>query len=248
MKFCPKCGTELTEGAKFCPKCGYKLDASTEAKPATTVNDEKPAASKPAKVKKNTEKKAQSKKPAKPHKKFKYTKWIVAAVIIIIAVVVGYRQAYVPHAVKSSLAANDFTSEHGYTSSVNFSKHEIVLVASDDNLNKYMKELAANEYDTRKINIENQLSGLAHDVSSKTFGTWEIAIAAKTNQGASVLWEYDGTKETKRFQTSSQGKELRQEYLEKQEEAEQQAEEEDRDEKIGAGLLGGGIGLLIGGL
>ena len=28
--FCPKCGSELREGASFCPKCGTKIENRTE--------------------------------------------------------------------------------------------------------------------------------------------------------------------------------------------------------------------------
>lgn len=29
--FCPKCGSELREGASFCPKCGTKIENRTES-------------------------------------------------------------------------------------------------------------------------------------------------------------------------------------------------------------------------
>lgn len=233
MKFCPKCGTEVEEGSKFCPKCGFNLTT-------TTINNKKENQQPDNSVK--------VKEGKYTLRRFKYTKWITIAILIIILGVVGYRQFYVPNVVKSAFSSNNFTSAKGYTPTANFSKHTIILYANNDAQSQYMKELEDNEFDTRKIDVESQLSGLAHDISSKTLGEWQIAIAIKSDQGTTVLWEYDGTKEVKRFQTSSQGKQLREEYLEKQKEAEEQAQEEDRDEKIGAGLLGGGIGLLIGGL
>ena len=233
MKFCPKCGMKVEEGSKFCPKCGYKLTT-------TIINSKRENQNLNKAVKVEGEKYSL--------RQFKYTKWIAVAIIIIILGVVGYRQFYVPNVVKSALSSNNFTSAKGYTPTVDFSKHTIMLYANNDAQGQYMKELEDNEYDTRKIDVETQLSGLAHDISSKTLGTWQVAIAIKSDQGTTILWEYNGTKETKRFQTSSQGRQLREEYLEKQKEAEEQAQEEDRDEKIGAGLLGGGIGLLIGGL
>ena len=33
MKFCPKCGSELNEGAKFCPSCGFQIVAPQQAPP-----------------------------------------------------------------------------------------------------------------------------------------------------------------------------------------------------------------------
>ena len=29
MKFCPSCGSELSDQAKFCPNCGHQLSANT---------------------------------------------------------------------------------------------------------------------------------------------------------------------------------------------------------------------------
>ncbi|MFC6294743.1 DUF805 domain-containing protein [Lactiplantibacillus daoliensis] len=39
MKFCPKCGTKLVEGARFCPNCGLNLveGTATSGSPAQTV-------------------------------------------------------------------------------------------------------------------------------------------------------------------------------------------------------------------
>ena len=31
MMFCPKCGAEVSDGAKFCPKCGNQLSDSNKA-------------------------------------------------------------------------------------------------------------------------------------------------------------------------------------------------------------------------
>lgn len=39
-KFCPKCGTELKEGAKFCPKCGFDVNSSSsDAKTSDKTNE-----------------------------------------------------------------------------------------------------------------------------------------------------------------------------------------------------------------
>lgn len=46
MKFCPKCGTKLAEGARFCPNCGLNLveGTATADAPAQTVAAPEPAA------------------------------------------------------------------------------------------------------------------------------------------------------------------------------------------------------------
>lgn len=175
-------------------------------------------------------------------------KWVIALIVVIILAIVGYRQIYLPHTIKSVIFSNDFTTTKGYTPAVDFSKRTIILYASNQVQSQYGSDLAANGYDTRKIEVESQLAGLAHDIAGKTFGEWQIAIATKSAKGSAVLWQYDGTKEAKRFQTSSEGKQLREQYLEQQRAAQRQAEQQEQDEKLGAGLLGGGIGLLIGGL
>lgn len=242
MKFCPKCGAKVKPDAKFCPHCGYQL-----TKEHKNADNEKHVEEILLGGNKGDQKSSQIAKP-KSNSQSRYAKWIVGLIVIIIAVVVGYRQAYLPNMVKSTVASDGFSSSKGYSVAANLSKHEIVLTADQDTLESYVRSLQSNHFDTRRIGVENQLSGLAHDINSKALGTWKIAIAAKTNQGTSIMWEYDGTKEAKRFQTTNACRELHQKYLEEKQEERQQAQEENRDEKIGAGLIGGGIGLLIGGL
>ena len=250
MRFCPKCGAELKAGAKFCPHCGYQL---TEKKTGEAASSATPKSAKPsdAEEAKGTAQKAMANGQQKPHKstkRSKYGKWLVGVIVVIILVVVGYRQVYLPQMVKSTVASNGFTSAKGYTVATNLSKHAIVVTADQDQLQNYSRSLAANHFDTRRLGVENQLSGLAHDVNSRALGTWRLAIAAKTNRGSGLMWEYDGTKESHRYQTTSECRQLHERYLEEKQAEQQQAQEADRDEKIGAGLLGGGIGLLLGGL
>lgn len=265
-KYCPKCGTEVTADAKFCPNCGFTLqnaadDTGKEPDAKDTVDQPSSAATtdstiasgdQPAAASKNqTQSVADKQGDAEPQKKTnrtRWTKWIVAAIVIMILVVFGYRQFYVPHTVESALDSNGFTSSKGYVASANVGKHKVTIYPNSTSQQKIAQELAQNEYDTRRITVENNLSDLAHDLSGKTFGTWKIEIALKDNQGTVPMWKYSGTKETHRFQTSSAGRQLREEYLQRKEQAAQQAQQEDEDEKIGAGLLGGGIGFLLGGL
>lgn len=271
-KYCPKCGTAVPDDAKFCPKCGYQFqpvsaEGHAASQPAMSVSSASAssAAQQPAEVE-PTHAAEQSASPASgqptkakivtkaaktdnKHSHGKRTKWILAAIIAIVLVIFGYRQFYVPHVVESAVESNHFTSAKGYTTAANLNKHQLVIYANSTAQQTIAHELAANEFDTRRITAENNLSDLAHDLAGKTLGKWQIILAVKDSQGtASQMWKYTGTKETHRFQTSSAGRQLRQSYLEKQQEEAQQAQEEDNEEKIGAGLLGGGIGLILGGL
>lgn len=266
--FCPNCGANLKQASeqpatsaapveKSRPKSAAKKE---EQKEATPSNSAAPAAAKKAAATNASDidnKPVHDVKGGKVTKqtlgklkKFKQTRWIVTAIIILIVIFIGYRQVYVPHMVESALDSNNFTSAQGYRGSVDTSKHTVVLVASDNLQQQYVRAMEKNEFDTRRINAEDQLSGLAHDLSSRLVGKWKVAICTKDTQSgkAAILWEYDGNKEVKRFQTSSAGQQLRQEYEEKQEQEEEQAKEEDSGEKLGAGLLGGGIGFLLGSL
>lgn len=267
-KFCPNCGTKVPEGAAFCPNCGAKLapdDSKTAGETVTPKSATAPKEERDAAAAKNTAatKTATNEEVNQPVqtaesgkftkqlgklKQLKQTRWIVTAIVVLLVIFIGYRQVYVPHMVQSALSSNNFTTARGYHNVVNPSKHMIVLVANDSLEQKYVKAMAQNEFDTRRINAEDQLSGLAHDLSGRLIGKWKVAICIKDGQKAGVMWEYDGNKEVKRFQTSSAGQQLRQEYQERQEQAAEQAKEEESGEKLGAGLLGGGIGFLLGSL
>ncbi len=259
-KYCPKCGTAVTADAKFCPKCGFAFQSSDDAVKKDAAGDDAAAQSaSTAPADSAATKNSQAATPKKNRARIEYddkhtgskkhcARWIVAAVVVVVLVVFGYRQFYVPHTVESALDTNNFTSAKGYTASANLSKHEVVIYPNSAAEQKIAQELAQNEYDTRRIAVENNLSGLAHDLAGKTLGKWKVDLAFRDSQGASLMWEYNGTKEAHRFQTSNAGRQLREEYLNKKAEAAQQAQQEDDEEKLGAGLLGGGIGFLLGGL
>ncbi len=223
-KYCPKCGTAVTAKAKFCPKCGFafqdgdngvKQDAagdvtaqSVSAAPADSAAAKNSQAAAPKKNQARIEyddKHASSKKH--------WTRWVVAAVVAVVLIVFGYRQFYVPHTVESALDANNFTAAKGYTASANLSKHEVVIYPNSTAEQKIAQELTQNEYDTRRIAVENNLADLARDLAGKTFGTWKVGIVLRDSQGSTLMWEYNGTKETHRFQTSNAGRQLREEYL-----------------------------------
>lgn len=240
-KYCPKCGTALSPDNKYCPKCGYQL-AKQEDNSATSEQQGKPA---------NDNKRAHvvnTKKVKKGSHKRSHKKWIIIAIIVIIAAVFGYRQVYVPHVIQSAITNNGFTSSHGYSAGADISKKQIVIYANSSAQQKIGNELARNEYDTRKINVENNLSNLAHDVSGKAFGKWQVILAIKQGQKTGVLWEFNGTKEVHRFQTSEEGREVRQEYLARLQQQQEQEQQERDDETLGAGLIGGGLGFLLGAL
>ena len=240
-KYCPNCGTKVTTDAKFCPKCGYQL--SSAAASTTSEHEGNATGSKAYDRLKGA--KAQVKKASTKHG---YGKWIVGAVIVIILIVVGYRQVYVPHVINSAVESNSFTSSNGYSVTANTSKKQVIIYANSSAQQKIANQLIKNGYDTRKISVENNLGNLAHDLSGKMFGKWQVVLAVKEGQKASMMWEYNGIKEVHRFQTSQEGRNLRQEYLERLQQEQEQAQQEDNAEKIGAGLLGGGLGLLLGSL
>lgn len=260
-KYCPKCGTAVATDDKFCSKCGFAFqdiddavkksaagdDAVAKPSSAATINSAAAANGQPTAAVKQQARIEPDKKNTDSKKKH-WTRWIVATIVVVVLVVFGYRQFYVPHTVESALDSNGFTSAKGYTTSADLSKHEVVIYLNSAAQQKVAQELAQNEYDTRRVAVENNLSDLAHDLAGKTIGTWKVELALKDSQGASLMWEYSGTKESHRFQTSSAGRQLREEYLNKKAEAAQQAQQEDDEEKFGAGLLGGGIGFLLGGL
>ena len=159
----------------------------------------------------------------------------------LLVIFIGYRQVYVPHVIQSALSSNRFTSAQGYHNVVNPSKHMIILV-TDNSLNqKYLQAMANNKFDTRRIKAEDQLAGLAHDLSGHLIGKWRVAICTKDDQSGKVgvLWEYNGTKEVERFQTSSAGRQLRQEYQERQAAVK---------ETESGNALGSTVGLLLGSL
>lgn len=41
MSFCPKCGTQITDGTAFCPNCGYRLNdsQSTSTSPSGSASN-----------------------------------------------------------------------------------------------------------------------------------------------------------------------------------------------------------------
>lgn len=41
MSFCPKCGTQITDGTAFCPNCGYRLNdsQSTSTSPSSSASN-----------------------------------------------------------------------------------------------------------------------------------------------------------------------------------------------------------------
>lgn len=258
-KYCPKCGTAVDADAKFCSKCGFAFQNSDDAVKKDVAGDTTAQSDSAAPADSAAANSSQAAAPKKNRARIEYddkhtgskkhwTRWIVAAVVVVVLVVFGYRQFYVPHTVESALDTNNFTSAKGYTASANLSKHEVVIYPNSAAEQKIAQELAQNEYDTRRIAVENNLSDLAHDLAGKTFGKWQVELAFRDSQGATLMWEYNGTKEAHRFQTSTAGRQLREEYLNRKAEAAQQAQQENEDEKLGAGLLGGGIGFLLGGL
>lgn len=266
--FCPNCGANLKSAeerpaASEAPREAPKQASTVKKKEQQTAEPAKSAAPAAAKTATATNASDIDNKPVHDVKgekvtkqtlgklkKFKQTRWIVTAIIILIVIFIGYRQVYVPHTIESAINANNFSSAQGYHQSIDTGKHTVILIASDSQERQYVQAMQKNEFDTRRINVENQLSGLAHDLSSRLAGKWKVAICTKDGQSGKVgvLWEYDDNKEVKRFQTSSAGQQLREEYEEKQEQAEEEAKEADTTEKIGAGLLGGGIGLMLGSL
>lgn len=260
-QFCPNCGTKVPEGATFCPNCGTKL-TQAEPKTAEKTNAPKSNASRLYSVAEITKKTNEAKAANRPVQtvngersgkrpgKIKLTRWIVAVIIALLVIFIGYRQVYVPHMIASALNSNNLSTTQGYRDVVSPSKHTVVLVADNDLEQKYFQAMGKNEFDTRRINVEDQLSGLSHDLSSRLIGQWKVAICIKDSQSSKVgvLWEYNGNKETHRFQTSTAGKQLRQEYQARKAQAAEQAREEENGEKIGAGLVGGGLGFLLGSL
>ena len=162
--FCPNCGTKVPEGATFCPNCGTKLAPTN---PEIAPADEDEFSNQPIQDAKET---PATKQPHGKVKKFKHTRWLVAVIVTLLVIFIGYRQVYVPHVIQSALSSNHFTSVQGYHNVVNPSKHIIILV-TDNSLNqKYLQAMSNNKFDTRRIKAEDQLASLAHDLSGRLIG------------------------------------------------------------------------------
>lgn len=234
-RICKNCGKEIPDGVQFCPNCGKVLEPKLKTvsikprkakktdstKNSDLSNGTKANETKSKKVSNQVEKAepVENKevntlnddgKSAEKGKKT-YKKYLILAalaVIIVVALIFGYKKVYVPNVVNNALTENGFTSAKGYSVSISLSKYEIAIVANDNLISKYDDELAQNDYDTQRISVEKDLYQVADTISRKLNGKWKIGILMKDKNNYTVLWEYSGTDEIKRFQTTPAGRQL----------------------------------------
>ena len=237
--FCPKCGAKIDKDATKCPNCGQHLvglkkrQAAVAAQPQSSDPKPNEAQPKPAATKKTQ------------GQKRKLT-W-VGLIVALLAIFFGYQQLYVPHLVESSLADNHLSTERGYQASVDPWGRKVVITFS--NGSDINRELQYNGYDRTKIPIENELSNVAHDINGRTVGEWTIEARPNSESDFAKLnsayWVYKGTRETKQFQSTAVGTQLRERYLNAQEQAERDRQDKEASDQVAAGVLGAGLGAAL---
>lgn len=229
MKFCPNCGNKLNGNESKCPKCGFVLK---KKQPRENKQDHD------IKELLNKVDSTRFKDLGRQHKKL-----IIGIVCAIVAVIVVYSQIYVPHVVDSALENNGFTSAKGYKVNINRTHKIITLKSNYAHERQFNQQLMANGFDTRQLPVENQMSNVAHEIAGRTLGTWTIEMSTgedlHTGNGKfGSFWVFQGTKETKRFQTTPVGRQCRNEYLERQREQADDEAQQQKDDLIGAGAIG----------
>ena len=225
--FCPKCGTKVDKGTKFCPTCGQVLTAEKAAKPKL---DKQRFNQQATGLKERLTKKS-------PHRKY----WLGGIIVVLVALI-GYWGVYVPKNVNQILANSEFTSQNQYDISTNPITKTIRIKASTTQVGKIESALDADHFDTSKLAIEEQLAIVANSLDNKMFGTWTIKLEQHTyKETDTVLWQFKGKQETKRYQTTVAAQKAHQQYL--QNAADQESQNADNAEQAGAlgGLVGWGL-------
>lgn len=229
MKYCANCGTKLEPGAAFCPHCGQKVGASqaTSSAMSSKVVDQ---------VKKSV---TQVKTKANPQNKRRLIKWGFGVLVAILAVFFAYRLLYLPGVVKSAVDAN-VLNQGGYTAKANTMTKTVVISTDQLKLERLIGALKANDYDTTHIGAEEQLAKLEKALP----GNWTVEITQhEMKSSQTVLWRYQGAKETIRYQNSEECKRAHKLVMEAK--AKQQSENDAVTKGVTAGVLGGIVGGLL---
>ncbi|MQS97410.1 zinc-ribbon domain-containing protein [Lactobacillus halodurans] len=221
--FCPKCGTKVAKDAKFCPKCGQDL----------TAKNKQPV----IKAKSSKGKSSISKKAPRHNKK------LIMSLIAIAVVLIGYFGIYAPMTVRSVLANSEFTSKNDYKVKTNALKRTIEINAGTSRVGDIQGALNDDEFDTSKIAVEEQLSHLANSLSGRVIGNWKIQWKQhQYKENDTILWQFTGKEETKRYQNTKECRQIHQKILES--EAQQRAQDTQNNNDsaaIAGGILGFGL-------
>lgn len=229
--FCPNCGKKVLVTAEFCPSCGQKLKKE-KIDEAQEKNSSIPTTKITNKV--NSQSKRRHNKKS----------LVFSLGIIIFLLAVGYFVIYVPTSINAVLKDNGFTTQNGYTVKTNTLSKTIILKANTGRVGHFESAIVGNNYDTSRIDAENQLGKVANILSGKVFGKWNIEITQSTyKETPTILWEYVGTKEVTRYQTSEECLNARKKYLQKQ--AEQQESESNTTAAVGGAIVGGIVGSVL---
>lgn len=228
--FCPNCGEKVALTVEFCPNCGKSLKTAG-AQQDNILNG-------------SSKHKTDREDGSLNGWIYKQRKFISGAIVIIVLAILGYFLIYVPTSVNAVLKDNGFTAQNGYTIKNNVLSRTITLRANTNRVGHFESAIVGNNYDTSKIDAEEQLGKTANILSGKLVGKWDIKISQATyKETAAVLWEYVGTKEVTRYQTSEECLRARKEYLQKQ--AEQQENDDNTSAAIGGAVVGGLVGSIL---
>lgn len=236
MKFCSNCGAKLDPGASYCPKCGHKVEAGDTAKQKVneTAAKAKSAATTAADRAKQGFKQLQgvAKSPARK----RYLRWAAAAFAVLLAVFFAYRLLYLPGVVRNAVDAN-VLNQGGYTAKANTLTKKVVITTDDLKLERLIDAIKANDYDQTRIGAEMQLASLAKALPGK----WTVEIQQHQMKGSqTVLWRYQGNKETIRYQNSDECKRAHKMVMAAK------AKQQSTDDAVTRGVTGGIVGGLIG--
>lgn len=221
--FCPKCGTEVEKESKFCPKCGQLLTNQEEE------------------IKTSEAKKQKKKIAVETTKKDTARRRLWIGVVVLLVTVVAYVGIYVPKRV-NGIVEDVQLKQKGYTVKTNPFNRTVKIIAGKSNIGIVQHELEASHFDSSETGTEEQLALVASKLSSNMAGTWTVKFEQHAyKDSARLLWQFNGKKETKRYQQTDEAKEANQKYLEKdQAKDDDAANGEEAAEGLG-GLFGWGL-------
>ncbi|WP_125580631.1 zinc-ribbon domain-containing protein [Lacticaseibacillus suibinensis] len=240
MKFCSNCGAKLDPGASYCPKCGHKVEGGDTAKQIAT---ETAAKAKSAATVAATTAAARAKQglkqlqgAAKSPARKRYLRWASAAFAVLLAIFFAYRLLYLPGVVRNAVDAN-VLNQGGYTAKANTLTKKVVITTDDLKLERLIDAIKANDYDQTRIGAEMQLASLEKALP----GNWTVEIQQHQMKGSqTVLWRYQGDKETIRYQNSDECKRAHKMVMAAK------AKQQSTDDAVTRGVTGGIVGGLIG--
>lgn len=241
MKFCSNCGAKLAPSASYCPKCGHKVVASGDTAKqvaSETAAKAKSAATAAATTAATRAKQGfkQLKNAAKSPERKRYLRWAGAAFAVLLALFFAYRLLYLPGVVKNAVDANVLNGG-GYTAKANTLTKKVVITTDDLKLERLIDAIKANDYDKTRIGAEMQLASLEKALP----GNWTVEIQQHQMKGSqTVLWRYQGSKETIRYQDSDECKQAHKVVMAAK------AKQQSTNEAVTRGVTGGIVGGLIG--